>query len=428
MNSRKNCSWYVALTLLLSSSVINAEPLDRIVAVVNEDVITFLELDSEFTKLRRTISAQKARLPSDEILRRQVLERMVLLQIQLQRAEKRRIRIDDESLNRALNRIAEQNKMELPQLREALEREGNNYEEFRATIREQMIVTRLQQREVESTITVTEQEVENFLETKKLRGDPNTEYRLQHILISVPESASSEQIQASKQEAQELFSKISQGEEFFQLAISHSDGQQALNGGDLGWRKSDSIPSLFANEVVDMKVGMTSSVIRSPSGFHIVHLAEKRSNVKPKILKQFKSRHILIKVDDVVSNEKALEKAEQLRLRLLQGEDFASLAKANSDDKGSGAEGGELGWSNPGQMVQPFEKAVNSLDLGKLSKPVLTDFGWHLIEVLDRRDFDNSDAYTKNQSRNTLRNRKLEPALDNWRRRLRDEAFVQIKF
>jgi len=284
MKSRYFKNGISVLLLWVLSSPLEAEKLDRIVAVVNACVITLLELDQELDKLKRGMQKQQARLPSDDLLRKQVLEHMVLLQIQLERAEKRRIRIDDESLNRALNKIAEQNNMKLRQLREALERDGRNYQEFRSTIRKQMIVSRLQQREVDNRISVTDQEIENFISAKNLQGDSTTEYKLQHILISVPESATAEQIQASKQEAQEILTKVGQGVEFFQLAVSHSDGQQAFNGGDLGWRKYDAIPSLFTEHIATMKSGASSSLIRSPSGFHIIRLADKRSTAKSRTL------------------------------------------------------------------------------------------------------------------------------------------------
>ena len=425
--SDKRLSWILLVLSLIYISPLQAEPLDHIVAVVNEGVITHLELEKELVKIKRNIMQQSGRTPDDDRLRKQVLDRMVLLEIQLQRAEKRRIRIDDESLNRAINNIAAQNNMELPQLREALEEEGNTYQDFRKTIREQMIVSRLQQREVESGITVTEQELENYLKTKKTRGDSTTEYRVQHILVSVPEAATSEQIQLSKLKVEKLFVKLQQGEDFVELAIAESDGQKALDGGDLGWRKIDAVPSLFVEHVLNMATGTVSPIIRSPSGYHLIKMAETRSTQKTRILVEIKARHILINVTSDTEEDTALEKIQQLKQRLDKGEDFAELAKEFSDDKGSGENGGELGWTRDGQMVKPFETAMKALDIGIVSEPVRTRFGWHLIEVQEQREIDDTETFEKNKIRNILRTRKLEPALDNWRRRLRDEAFVQIK-
>ncbi|MFV2055265.1 MAG: peptidylprolyl isomerase [Thiohalomonadales bacterium] len=418
------------LSLILGASYnvnVHAEPLDNIVAVVNDGVITRLELETELVKIRRNIQQQNGRVPSEDRLRKQVLDRMVLLQIQLQRAESRRIRVDDESINRAINNIAQQNNLELPQLREALEADGNTYNEFRNSIRDQMIVAKLQRREVDNTITITEQEVENYLKTRTLRGDSSIEYKIQHILISVPEAATSEQIQRSKRKIEAVLARLKQGEDFVALAIAESDGQQALNGGDLGWRKADAIPTVFVDAVLGMETGEISPVIRSPSGYHLIRVKETRSSQKTRLLQETKARHILIAIEPTLDENVALENIQKIRQRLESGEDFATLAKAQSDDKGSGEQGGDLGWTRPGQMVKPFELAMNSLAVGVVSEPIRTQFGWHLIEVQERREVDNTESYEKNKTRDIIRMRKLEPALDNWRRRLRDEAFVQIK-
>jgi len=425
-NFNISCWLCLALSIAINSQL-QAEPLDRIVAVVNEGVITHLELEKELIKIKRNILQKSGRTPSVERLRKQVLDRMVLLQIQLQRAESRRIRVDDESLNRAINNIAEQNNMDLPQLRDALEADGNTYNEFRKNIHDQMIVARLQQREVDNTITITEQEIENYIKTKTLRGDSSIEYKIQHILVSVPEAATSEQIQRSKRKIESILARLQQGEDFVALAIAESDGQQALNGGDLGWRKADAIPTIFVDAVLGMATGEISPVIRSPSGYHLIRVLDTKSTQKQRILHETKARHILISVEPTADENEALEKIQKIKHRLENGENFATVAKSSSDDKGSGEQGGALGWTRPGQMVKPFELAMNTLEIGVVSEPIRTRFGWHLIEVQERREVDDTEAYEKNKTRDIIRRRKLEPALDNWRRRLRDEAFVQFK-
>lgn len=404
-----------------------SEPLDRIVAVVNEAVITAFELEEELRTIKRQLRAQNAQMPDDKTMSKQILDRMVLTRIQLQRAEERNIRIDDEALNKALQNIAGQNGLNVEQLRAELEKDGIKFETFRDNIREQMLIGQLQQREVNSQINVTEPEVDNFLRNREIRGSQDDQYLLQHILVSVPEAATANEIQMAKAEAGKLQQRIKAGEDFAQLAIAFSSGQQALTGGDLGWRRLEQLPTLFADVAVNMKIGETSEAIRSASGFHLVRLVDKRRNEETRIIRQTEARHILIRTTELQDIDQAKTRLLQLKQRIEGGEDFATLAKVHSDDKASGAAGGDLGWVNPGVMVAEFESAMDKLAIGVLSDPVKTQFGWHLIQVTQRRDYDDSKAYERNKARDLVRQRKLEPAVDNWRRRLRDEAFVQIK-
>jgi len=405
----------------------SVDVLERIVAIVNDDVITRLELNAELDLIKQQLSSQRTAMPPDAVLRKQVLDRVVLMRIQLQRANSRLIRVDDETLNRAVESIANQNRMSLGGLRQALEADGVDYSEYRERIREEITVTRLQQREVHRTVEVTEQEVDDLLANRELQDKSNEEYRLEHILLVVPEASSSDKIQVVKQKAQMVLQKIREGNDFAEMAVTHSDGQQALSGGDLGWRKFAEIPTLFAEPLAAMKSGDVSDLIRSPSGFHIIKLSEVRQKDTQLLVDQAKSRHILISPSDILTVEEAKARISKLKQRIAGGEDFAQLAATNSDDKSSAVNGGELGWVNPGTMVKEFEDAMNELSVGEVSDPVRTQFGWHLIQVLERRKHDNTEEFQKNQAREIIRQRKIEPALQNWLRRIRDESFVELR-
>jgi len=419
----------LALTILLPLVAHSAqrEALDRVVAVVNDDVITELELTAEMENIKQQLRAQRMSLPPDDVLQKQILERMIVLNIQLQDAERRHIRVDDETINNTVENIARQNNMTIMQFSQALRADGMDYGEFRKRIGDELTINRLQQREVANRITVTEQEVDDFLASQESQSAPNDEFRVGHILVSIPEAATAERIQSAKQKAQKILEDLQQGADFAQTAIAQSDGQQALQGGDLGWRKLAQIPSLFANLVTEMEVGQISDAIRSPSGFHIIKLMERRSDETQHIVNQTKVRHILIKPDLILSSAEARKRIEQLKQRIEGGENFAELATSHSADKGSATQGGDLGWVNPGVMVKPFEEAMNALPIGEISDPVQTQFGWHIIQVLDRRQFDDTEEYIRNQAREAVRQRKIEPALANWLRRIRDEAFVEVR-
>ncbi len=412
---------------MLLAAVEKSNALDRIVAIVNDDVITSSELDAELNIIKQQLSQQQTQLPPDSVLKKQVLDRLVITRIQLQYAEKRLLKVDDESLNKAIENIANQNGLDLVGFRRALEANGLDYSEYRDRVRNEMVIARLQQREVQRRINVTEEEVEDFLANKGLQDNSNEEYRLQHILLVVPEAAAAERIQAEKQKAQQLLTQLRSGADFTQMAISESDGQQALNGGDLGWRKLEEIPTIFSDSVRNMQVGEISDVIRSPSGFHIIKLAEKRSGDAQHIVSQTLARHILIQPNELVSSKEALERIQQLKQRIDNGEDFAQIASANSDDKASAAEGGSLGWVNPGVMVKEFEDAMNRLQPGEVSDPVKTRFGWHIIKIEDRRQHDNTEEFAKRQARESILQQKMGPALENWIRQIKAEAFVQLR-
>lgn len=419
------------LLILLSPASLAAlsvdNPLDRIVAVVNDDVITALELEDEVSDIKKQLRQQNTRLPEDAVLRKQLLERVILRRIQLQIAERAHIRVDDDTVNRTLDNIAAQNRLTLDEFRQALKREGIAYPKFRENIRQEIVLKRLQQQQVFNRITITEQEVDNFLSNQALQSGENAEYHLGHILITVPEAASAEQILAAKTKAEATVASLRQGADFAQAAIAVSSGQQALEGGDLGWRRAEALPTLFADWVTQHSVNDVSDAMRSPSGFHIIKLLEKRSTEQEHVVRQTQARHILLRTDEFTSSDEVRARLLKIRERLLAGEDFAKLAKTYSDDPGSSIEGGNLGWVNPGEMVPPFEAAMNALPVNEISEPVRTRFGWHLIQVLGHREHDNTEAMRRKKARDTIRARKIDPAMQSWLRRLRDEAFVEVR-
>jgi len=426
----KRLFWITLAGSLLMTSVVQAKlevenPLDRIVAVVNEEVITALELKAEMGLIKKQLSQQNTRLPSDAVLEKQLLDRMILRRIQLQMAKRVSIRVDDDMLNRTLENIAAQNRMNLSQFRSALQNEGINFESFRENMRDEITVNRLQQRQVRSRIVVTQQEIDNFINNQKLRGGKDKEYHLGHILISVPEAASAQEIKNARAKAEKIVQDLRAGADFTQTAISLSDGQQALEGGDLGWRRADALPSLFADWVLQQDVNNVSEALRSPSGFHIIKMLDIRDNQPQHVVTQTHARHILIKPFDEADSDDARARLEKIRERIIAGEDFAALAKAHSDDPGSGAEGGELGWVNPGEMVPSFEQGMSALAVDELSGPVRSRFGWHVIQVLERRNQDVTEQVQNKNASDAIRERKLDPAMQAWVRRIRDEAFVQ---
>jgi peptidyl-prolyl cis-trans isomerase SurA len=410
-----------------SAALAVKDPLDRIVAVVNDEVITELELNSEVESIKQQLQRQNTRMPSDSVLKRQLLERMILKRIQLQMAQRGHIKADDETVNRALDNIAAQNNLSLEQFRQALKNEGMDYTKFRENLRDEIILTRLQQDQVRNRIVITQQEIDNFLSNQKLRGDINTEYRLGHILIAVPEAASAEQIAAAQKKATEIVTKLRAGDDFAQTAIAVSDGQQALEGGDLGWRRAEALPTLFADWVTKHSEGNVSDAMRSPSGFHIIKLLQQRSMDAKHVVQQTHARHILLRDSEFSQPEEIRARLLKLRERLQAGEDFAKLAKLFSEDPGSASKGGDLGWVNPGEMVPVFEQTMDGLALNELSEPVHSRFGWHIVQVLARREHDNTDDIKRKKARQAILARKLDPAMQSWLRRLRDEAFVETR-
>jgi peptidyl-prolyl cis-trans isomerase SurA len=418
------CSTLLYSTAGAETAPAPLKPVDKIVAVVNDDVITSTELDTRLHSIKEQLKNQSSPMPSDAALKKQVLDRMILASLQLQLADKNGIRVDDETLNRTIERIAADNKLSLTEFRSVLEKEGYDFPTFREDIRREILISRVQQRQVTDRIMVTEQEIDNFLATQRAQGNTGAEYHLAHILIAVPDASSSERIQAARQRAEDVLKKLHAGANFEETAIAVSDGQQALQGGDLGWRKAGELPTLFVDTVTHMKTGDVSDLIRSPSGFHIIKLLEQRSEQRH-IVTQTHARHILIRTDELTSDEAAQARLKDIRQRIQGGADFAALARQYSNDAATANNGGDLGWVNPGEMVPKFQAEMDKLGTGEISEPFKTGFGWHIVQVLDRRRHDDTDAFIRSQARKAIHQRKTEEELQSWLARLRDDAYIE---
>ncbi|MDX1433725.1 MAG: peptidylprolyl isomerase [Gammaproteobacteria bacterium] len=400
--------------------------IDRIVAVVNDDVIVSSELELRMRAVREQLARNNVAPPPPEVLEKQVLDRLILDRLQLQIAEQSGIRVDDEALNRQVADIARQNNLTLREFRDILERDGYGFATFREEIRNELMKNNLQRRQVESRIQVTPRDIDNFLATLDKQGGSDPEYHLGHILVAVPEGASPEQIAESRQRAEEILTRLRDGAEFERVAVAESDGRQALDGGDLGWRRASELPTIFDEVVPDLAIGGVSDIVRSPSGFHIIKLIDKRGGERH-VITQTHARHILIRTNELVNVATARSRLEQLRTRILGGADFEELARANSDDRGSSVSGGDLGWLNPGDTIPAFEQEMNALAPGQVSEPFETQFGWHIVQVLGRRERDSTDDVRRAQAAEVLRKRKFEEELQAWLRQIRDEAYVEYR-
>lgn len=419
----------VALTLLcsllLAQPIVAAQSsLDSIVVVVDESVITARELTSRVKLIKIDFKQSNRRLPSDEVLQRQVLDSLINDSLLLQEANRRGIKITDSQLNQAMQRLARQNNLSLSDFRNALIADGLNYDSYRETVRREMAISTLGRQYSQRNATISDAEVDDFI---KLSGsdDINYEYHISHILIALPDAAPPEQVSEAQQMAEKILAELDQGAQFDQLANTFSTGDTALQGGDLGWRKKAEIPSLFTTEVLSMRPGDHAGPIRSANGFHIIYLGETR-DLEQSISKQTQSRHILIKPNELITEDEARNRLSGFRDRILGGEDFARLARLYSVDYSSAAEGGDIGWQDPGGTVKEYEAAAEQLEIGELSEPIRSQFGWHLIEVTGRRTVDETEQNKRNKIYSQLLQQKQREVFDLWKRRLRDEAFVVI--
>ncbi|MBI4194524.1 MAG: peptidylprolyl isomerase [Betaproteobacteria bacterium] len=400
--------------------------LDRIVAVVNDEVITRLDLDERMRIAIKQLRQQGTPLPSREVLERQLLERMVSDRVQLQFAKETGLRVDDTELDRAIGRIADDNKLTPQQLRQVLERDGVPFARFREDIRDEIVIARLREREVNNRIVITEGEIDNFLNLQRAHESGNDEYNLSHILVAVPENASPEQIQARRDRADQALAQLKSGADFRQVAAAFSEAPDALQGGVMGWRPSSRLPALFTDRLKTMRPGELSPILRSPNGFHILKLNDRRGGGSPVIVQQTHARHILIKTNELVSENEARSRLRNLKERLENNTDFGALARAHSEDA-SATKGGDLGWLSPGDTVPEFERAMNALKPKEISDPVQSPFGWHLIQVLERRSEDMSKDRQRLMARQALRARKSDEAYQEWGRQLRDRAYVELR-
>ncbi|MEA3410889.1 MAG: peptidylprolyl isomerase [Pseudomonadota bacterium] len=399
--------------------------IDRVVALVESDAVMVSELDIRYAMiLERLDEDQRSHLPAENILRRQILDRLVVERLQLEVAERRGIRIDDLTLNDMMREMAGKNGMNLTQFRDALAAEGIQYSTFRNQLRDELTIEKLRNRIIGGRVKVTDQEVDEFLAGQQTQLNSEVEYQVLHILITVPEAATPNEVAEARKQATDIRQRALDGEDFTRLAIQESDGQNALEGGDLGWRRTTELPDLFARPLTGMSTGDVAEVLRSPSGFHIIKLEDKRGDSGGSI-QQTHARHILIKPSAVVDDDDAQQTLQGLRNRIVNGDDFAEVAKGNSDDTASAVEGGDLGWQNPGALVAEFEEVMNGLPIGEVSEPFKTEFGWHIVEVLERRDSDNSQDALRTRAREILFQRKAEEETELWIRRLKDESYVE---
>jgi len=406
---------------------VRAQLVDRVVAVVNDEAITQFELDDAKRIVLDQLKKQKVALPSTDVLDKQVLERLITERSLLQYAKENGIKVDDTQVERTIQRIAEENKMTVDEVRKALSGDNVSYARYREDIRNEIIVQRVREREVDSHITVSDAEVDFYLASLKAQAGSDAEYRIAHILVVVPEQATPEQIEVRRRRAEEALRNIKTGVDFGQVAATFSDASDALNGGNLGWRSGARLPTIFTETVRKMKPGEVSPVLRSAAGFHIVKLLETRTRDDSAVVDQTHVRHILIKVNEVTSESDAKAKIERLKDRLDSGSaKFEDLAKLNSEDL-SAAKGGDLGWLNAGDTVPAFEDAMNKLALHQVSAPVRTSFGWHLIEVLERRKQDVTADRERIQAQNAIRQRKADEAFEDWVRQTRDRAYVEVR-
>ncbi len=399
------------------------ELLDKVVAIVNDGVVTQSDLDEQTAAIVDNLREQKTPLPPQDVLRKQVLERLVMREIQLQRAERIGLKISDEQVNGQLADIAQRNGMTLTQLPTALAQQGVDYAGFRDNLRKEMTLQGLRQRDVLGKINVSPRELEQFIERLKKLPSETDEYNVSHILIAIPQDATQSKVDELGKLAQEIYDR-SKNEDFGRLAVAYSNSQTALEGGSLGWRKGPELPTAIAEVVAGMKPGDVSKPIATPNGFHLFKLNEMRSTEGSRIEDQVHARHILIRPNALQDDATVKQKLEGIREKVLKGEDFAAFASSMSEDSGSAVNGGDLGWSGPGTFVPEFESTLAALKDNEISEPFHTQFGWHIVQVLGRRQFDTTEESLRQRAFRQLRESKADEETELWLRRLRDEAFV----
>jgi peptidyl-prolyl cis-trans isomerase SurA len=411
---------------LASAAQAQLQSIDRVVAIVDNDVIMYSQLDQRLREVEQTIGKRGGQLPPQDVLQQQVLERLIVENLQLQIGDRSGIRITDEELNQAMEGIAQRNRLNLDQFRAALARDGLSYDEAREQIRREMVISRVRQRRVAERIQVTDQEVQNFLSSDLGEMQLSEEFRLANILIPVQEAASPDEIRAAAQKTSEVYDSLRNGADFAQTAMSNSASENALEGGEIGWRKAAQLPPAFAEMIRALSVGDITEPVRTPGGFMIVKLLDKRGG-DTLVRDEVHVRHILIKPNEVRSEEETRRLVERLYQRIVAGEDFATLAKSFSEDPGSALNGGDLNWIDPNTLVPEFREVMAKTPSGQLSEPFKSPYGWHVLEVLGRRATDSSEQYREQQAMNVLRNRKYDEELQAWLRQIRDEAYVEIK-
>jgi peptidyl-prolyl cis-trans isomerase SurA len=432
INLLSNTILLTSLCLLSSMfhSKANADDIikmDRIIAIVDKSAITEQELEEKVRTVSGQLEKQGKQLPPEKVLRKQILERLIVDNLQLQLASERGIKVNDSQLDKTIERIAEQNKMNVEEFRNALANDGIAFNKFREDMRDEITIARLKEVEVNNRVNVSDGEIDNYLTTQENSKDgQQEEYEISHILIRTQQESSPEDLEVARTRVEEVMSLLNNGESFEQVSASLSDAPNALEGGSMGWRNGNQIPSAFLELLQNMEVGGVSKPIRSPNGFHIIKITNKRSADSTLIVDQTKARHILIKLNEVVSEQEAKQKMDSLKERLDSGAKFEDLARQYSED-GSANNGGDLGWVNPGDTVPQFEQVMNELALGEISEPIRSPFGWHIIQVLERRKQDMTKQAARVKARNEISARKAEEAYQDWLHELRDRAFVELR-
>ena len=409
----------------VSAHAQDVKELNRIVAVVNDDVITSVDLGRETQMALETLRRQGTPLPQHDVLEKQLLERLITKRVLLQQARNTGLRVPDAELDAAIERIAAQNKMSVAGLRQAVAQSGVSFDRFREDVRGEILISRMREREVESRVMVTDAEIQTFLRSQEGRGDKAAdEYSLAHILVSVPEQATPEELKLRRSRAEAALAQLKSGADFRQVAASFSDAPDALQGGEMGWRAAGRLPGMFLDALRGMKVGDVSQILRSPAGFHILKLTDLRGSNAAVIVTQTHARHILVRLNEVVSEADARNRLTELKYRVDNGSDFAELARLHSDDA-SAARGGDLGWLSPGDTVPDFEKAMDPLKPKQVSAPFRSPFGWHIVQVLERREQDMSQDRQRLTARQAIRSRKSDEQWDDWVRQQRDKAYIE---
>ncbi len=412
--------------LILFQNTTNAEVLDTIVAVVDDDVIMASELERKIDRVKSEATQRGSRLPPLPDLEKQVLERLIIMNIQLQAAQRTGIQVDDSMLNRAISNIAAENNLSLEKFRGTIENEGYDFSLFREDIRDEITLSRLRQQRVDNKVFVSDREVKNYLATQSQQGNDVEEFHIQHILISIPDDADNKQKKAMKAKAEDVLEKLKSGTDFAVISSDISDAGNAAGGGDMGWMEASKVPSLFNSVLPELKAGELSGLLKNDSGYHIIKLLEKRSS-DIQMIPQTHARHILIRTDEITTSDDAKKRLQQLKERIEAGADFSELARSNSDDKASAVVGGDLGWTSPGVMVPQFEKQMDKLSVDEISQPFQTQFGWHLLQILGHRQHDGTEELMLAKARAAVKKRKVEEKRQSWLIRLRDEAYVEYR-
>jgi peptidyl-prolyl cis-trans isomerase SurA len=440
MNNFKRVSSLCAHLLLLTAGCVSlqayaqtreietqGELLDRVAAVVNDGVVLESEVNEKLAAVKDNLHAKGQEMPPDAVIRQQILESLIVQEAQMQRADRAGIKVSDETLNNAMTEVAQRNGITLQQLPQALAAQGIDYAGYRDAMRRELTLRLLQQRDVVTKIAITPREIDQYLDRQAHHPSANAEYNVSHILIAVPQEATTAQLEAAQKKAQDVYQRAKGGEDFAKLAIANSNSQTALDGGELGWRKGTELPTVLADTVLSLKAGEVSAPVRAPTGFHIVRLNEVRSLQKSDVVEQIHVRHILMRTNELQDDATVKQKLENLRKRILAGEDFAALAQVSSQDAGTAADGGDIDWTTTDTFAPEFTQVVDGLQVNDISEPFHTQYGWHIVQVLGRRKFDDTKELQRKQAADQIRASKVDEETELWLRRLRDDAYVDLK-